>query len=84
MTMKKACNLVHVHAEALTHDDLFRGHVQILEPSADDAAAMPRLFEALEAQLWGAWDVPPQTEQAIAGVDADEVLHPVSGIELDA
>jgi hypothetical protein len=84
MKAVKAVNLVHVHADALTHAALAGGQGQILEPGRDDAAAVPRLFEDLEAQLWGGPLTPAEAEDLVAGADVNEVLHPVLGIELDA
>lgn len=73
----KSLSLVHIHAEALTHDHLLQGPVQIDEPNPDDAAVVPEAFEDLEAQLWC------RRPASLPAADAAEVLHPVAGIELD-
>ena len=84
MTAMKARNLVHVHADALTHADRLRHQAQILGCGTDHAAVVPRLFEDLEAQRWGVPPAPAEADDLVAGAEVNEVLHPVGGIELDA
>jgi len=84
MSGMKMAKLVHVHADAIAHHGQLTGPAQILRPRADDAAAVPQLFEDLEAQLWGAPHNLAEAEDLVAGTDATEVLHPCLGIELDA
>lgn len=82
---------VFVHADHIREVDAHKTHVQVEEPAADDAAAIPSLFEALEEALWRGAEAeaeeatPRVGREALLGpgLDVDEVLHPVAGIELD-
>lgn len=82
MHAPKSSSLVHVHADILEH--MVPHEAQVEEPAADDAAAVPRLFEELEEALWHPEPEAPEAPEAWALADTDEVLHPVAGIELDA
>lgn len=77
---RKPIPMVYVHADVLAHD-----HPHLAIPEEDPEVLLdPQVYETLEAALWQPHEEPLEDDAGAVVTDAEAVLLPVRGIELDA